>query len=91
MAECNVKLIIKTEKKEKKAKQTYEEYKQKRAEAIEIFRDFLRNCSKKEITIQQLSIIGLCAQEEVNKFIHEIHAQTKINEDLNDLLPDTYG
>ena len=71
-------------------KQTYEEYKQKRTDALEAFQDFLKECSKKNFTVQQFLMIGTFAEEEIKKIAANVQAQTIITEDQCDLLQYNY-
>lgn len=48
-------------------KQTFEEYTQKRTDALDAFRNFLKECSKKKFTVQQFLMIGTFAEEEIKK------------------------
>jgi hypothetical protein len=71
-------------------KQTFEEYKQKRTDALEAFQDFLKECSKKNFTVQQFLMIGTFAEEEIKKITANVQAQTIITEDQCDLLQYNY-
>lgn len=71
-------------------KQTFEEYKQKRTDALEAFQDFLKECSKKNFTVQQFLMIGTFAEEEIKKIVANVQAQTIITEDQCDLLQCNY-
>lgn len=66
-------------------KQTFEEYEQKRTDALEAFRNFLKECSKKNFTVQQFLMIGTFA-EEIKKIVANVQIQTTITEDQCDLL-----
>lgn len=50
-------------------KQTLEEYTQKRTDALDAFRNFLKECSKKKFTMQQFLMIGTFAEEEIKKIV----------------------
>lgn len=65
-------------------KQTFEEYEQKRTDALEAFQNFLKECSKKNFTIQQFLMIGAFAEEEIKRIVANIHIQTTITEDQLD-------
>ena len=67
-------------------KQTFEEYEQKRTDALEAFRNFLKECSKKNFTVQQFLMIGAFAEEEIKKIVANVQIQTMITEDQCDLL-----
>lgn len=71
-------------------KQTFEEYKQKRTDALEAFQDFLKECSKKNFTVQQFLMIGTFAEGEIKKIVANVQAQTIITEDQCDLLQCNY-
>lgn len=62
-------------------KQTFEEYEQKRTDALEAFRSFLKECSKKNFTVQQFLMIGTFAEEEIKKIVANVQIQTTITED----------
>lgn len=64
---------------------THEEYSKKRAEALEALHGFIKQCGEKGFTIQQLSIIGQCANDEISKVISNIHNKTKLTADQCDL------
>lgn len=66
-------------------KQTFEEYEQKRTDALEAFRNFLKECSKKKFTVQQFLMIGTFAEEEIKKIVANVQIQTTITEDQCDL------
>lgn len=67
-------------------KQSMKEYEKKRAEALEEFHCFLKGCAKKGLTIQQLTMIGNFANEEIKEVIANIHTQMIFSEDQCDLL-----
>lgn len=71
-------------------KQTFEEYKQKRTDALEAFQDFLKECSKKNFTVQQFLMIDTFAEGEIKKIVANVQAQTIITEDQCDLLQCNY-
>lgn len=62
-------------------KQTFEEYEQKRTDALEAFRSFLKDCSKKNFTVQQFLMIGTFAEEEIKKIVANVQIQTTVTED----------
>lgn len=62
-------------------KQTFEEYEQKRTDALEAFRNFLKECSKKNFTVQQFLMIGTFAEEEIKKIVANVQIQTTVTED----------
>ena len=66
-------------------KQTFEEYEQKRTDALEAFRNFLNECSKKKFTVQQFLMIGTFAEEEIKKIVANVQIQTAVTEDQCDL------
>ena len=66
-------------------KQTFEEYEQKRTDALEAFRNFLKECSKKKFTVQQFLMISTFAEEEIKKIVANVQIQTTITEDQCDL------
>lgn len=66
-------------------KQTFEEYEQKRTDALEAFRNFLKECSKKKFTIQQFLMISTFAEEEIKKIVANVQIQTAVTEDQCDL------
>lgn len=57
-------------------KQTLEEYEQKRTDALEAFRNFLKECSKKKFTVQQFLMISTFAEEEIKKIVANVQIQT---------------
>ncbi len=65
-------------------KQTFEEYEQKRTDALEAFRNFLKECSKKKFTVQQFLMIGTFAEDEIKKIVANVQIQTTITEDQCD-------
>ena len=66
-------------------KQTFEEYEQKRTDALEAFRNFLKECSKKKFTVQQFLMISTFAEEEIKKIVANVQIQTTVTEDQCDL------
>lgn len=66
-------------------KQTFEEYKEAREEALEELHNFLKHCEERNFTVQQLEIIGNCANEEIQKAIANMHTQTRFSTNLCDL------
>ena len=50
-------------------KQTFEEYTQKRTDALDAFRNFLKECSKKKFTVQQFLMISTFAEAEIKKIV----------------------
>ena len=66
-------------------KQTFEEYEQKRTDALEAFRNFLKECSKKKFTVQQFLMISTFAEEEIKKIVANVQIQTTITENQCDL------
>ena len=66
-------------------KQTLEEYTQKRTDALDAFRNFLKECSKKKFTMQQFLMIGTFAEEEIKKIVANAQIQTTITEDQCEL------
>ena len=66
-------------------KQTFEEYEQKRTDALEAFRNFLKECSKKNFTVQQFLMIGTFAEEEIKRIVANVQIQTTVTEDQCDL------
>lgn len=66
-------------------KQTFEEYTQKRTDALDAFRNFLKECSKKKFTVQQFLMIGTFAEEEIKKIVANVQIQTMVTEDQCDL------
>lgn len=66
-------------------KQAFEEYEQKRTDALEAFRSFLKECSKKNFTVQQFLMIGTFAEEEIKKIVANVQIQTTITEDQCEL------
>lgn len=62
-------------------KQTFEEYEQKRTDALEAFRNFLKECSKKKFTVQQFLMISTFAEEEIKKIVANVQIQTTVTED----------
>lgn len=66
--------------------QSFEEYKEAREEAKKEFYIFLKNCLEKELTVQQLVMIGNFANEEIQKVIANLHAKTRLNANQCDLL-----
>lgn len=66
-------------------KQTLEEYTQKRTDALDAFRNFLKECSKKKFTMQQFLMIGTFAEEEIKKIVANVQIQTTITEDQCEL------
>ncbi len=56
----------------------------KRTDALEAFRNFLKECSKKKFTVQQFLMIGTFAEEEIKKIVANVQIQTTITEDQCD-------
>lgn len=66
-------------------KQTLEEYTQKRTDALDAFRNFLKECSKKNFTVQQFLMIGTFAEEEIKKIVANVQIQTTVTENQCEL------